>query len=736
MLSAALLATVLAQAPADVETRIERVVSGLLPETAFRRRWGAPARLRDRMAQLHTPGISIAVVNEGRIEWARGFGVREAGRTDPVSERTLFEAGSISKPIFALGVLRLAQQGKLDLDADVNDYLRTWKVPANGSWQPRVTLRQILTHSAGLTVHGFPGYRTTEPIPSVAAVLDGQPPANTDPVRVNVLPGTEWRYSGGGITVGQLALTDLLRQPFPALMQELVLGPLGMADSTYEQPLPPARAAAAATAHPWKGDPLPGHWHVYPEMAAAGLWTTAADLARAGIEVQKALRGESPFLTKERAAQMLSPSIQDDMGIGFFLEGKGEEQRFGHGGWDEGFVARATFYKARGQGAVAMVNSNEGAPLLDEVLRAIAKEYGWPGYFDEEEAIAASADTLDAYAGEYAAPGGFRATVTRRQAGLLLAAGAQPPLELWPASADRFFARAVNADVAFEKGERGLKLRLKQDGRETVAEKVARGAATAERAPGEDGAKAALERSPRHGEWAAVPGPGGQALRTWVVHPERKDKAPVVVVIHEIFGLSDWIRAIADRLAADGFIAVAPDLVSGKGEGGGGTESAKSRDDVVKLIRSLTPEEADERVDAVRAWALRLPSANGKSATLGFCWGGARSFACATRQPDLGAAVVYYGTSPSDPAALARVKAPVLGLYGGDDARVDATIAPAEAEMKRLGRTYEVVVYEGAGHGFLRAQDGRDGANLRAAEAAWPRTLAFLRRQLGEGGGR
>jgi carboxymethylenebutenolidase len=245
----------------------------------------------------------------------------------------------------------------------------------------------------------------------------------------------------------------------------------------------------------------------------------------------------------------------------------------------------------------------------------------------------------------------------------------------------------------------------------------------------EESAKAALEKSPRHGEYVDVKGADGKPIRTWVVHPERKDKAGVVIVIHEIFGLSDWIRGVADQLAREGFIAVAPDLISGHGPGGGGTDSVVSRDDVVALVRAITPAEATSRLDAVRNYATSLPAANGKSATVGFCWGGARSFAYAADQPALDAAVVYYGTSP-EAADIARVKAPVLGLYGGDDARVNATIAPAEAEMKKLGRIYEPHVYDGAGHGFLRAQSGREGANLRATQQAWARTIAFLREKL------
>ena len=246
----------------------------------------------------------------------------------------------------------------------------------------------------------------------------------------------------------------------------------------------------------------------------------------------------------------------------------------------------------------------------------------------------------------------------------------------------------------------------------------------------EETAKAALESSPCHGEYVDVEIDAGRPpMRAWIAYPERKDKAGVVIVIHEIFGLSDWIRGVADQLAREGFIAIAPDFVSGHGPGGGGTDSVASRDDVVKLVRESTPEETVSRLNAVRVYALKLPAANGKVATIGFCWGGGRSFAYAAAQPALGAAVVYYGTSPETPA-LAAVRAPVLGLYGGDDARVNATVGPAEAEMKKLGKTYEPHIYDGAGHGFLRQQYGRDGANMKATREAWPRTIAFLRERL------
>jgi carboxymethylenebutenolidase len=245
---------------------------------------------------------------------------------------------------------------------------------------------------------------------------------------------------------------------------------------------------------------------------------------------------------------------------------------------------------------------------------------------------------------------------------------------------------------------------------------------------GEENAKASLEKSPRHGEYVDIKlGGDKKPIRTWVVYPERKDKAPVVILIHEIFGLSDWIRGVADQLAEDGFIAVAPDLICGKGPNGGCTDSISSRDDVVKAVRGLTPEEVLTGLNAVRDYAVKVPAGNKKTATIGYCWGGARSYEYATKQPGLNAAVVYYGTSPETPT-LVDIKAPVLGLYGEDDARVNATIEPAAAEMKKLNKTYEVEIYKGAGHGFLRAQSGRDGANLKATQAAWPRTIAFLKK--------
>jgi carboxymethylenebutenolidase len=243
--------------------------------------------------------------------------------------------------------------------------------------------------------------------------------------------------------------------------------------------------------------------------------------------------------------------------------------------------------------------------------------------------------------------------------------------------------------------------------------------------PGEKDAKARLDASPRHGEWVDIAVPGSdKKMKAFVVYPEVKDKAPVVIVIQEIFGLSDWIRSVADQLAAEGFIAIAPDLLSGPA--GPGTEATGDRQAITRAVSGLKPDLVTTMLNATRDYGMKLPAANGKTATVGFCWGGGTSFRYATEQPDLNAAVVYYGTSPKADA-LEKIKAPVLGNYGGNDNRVNATIKPAEEKMKQLNKTYEPHIYEGAGHGFLRQQDGQNGANMKAAQQAWPATIKFLR---------
>jgi len=240
----------------------------------------------------------------------------------------------------------------------------------------------------------------------------------------------------------------------------------------------------------------------------------------------------------------------------------------------------------------------------------------------------------------------------------------------------------------------------------------------------EAGATTRLDASPRHGEWVKYDAGSGDSVTAWVVYPQRPDSAPVVIVIHEIYGHTDWVRGVADQLAAEGFVAVAPDLLSGKGPDGGGSESV-DRQGAVRLIRGLENDEVARRLEAAAIYGTSLPAATSRVGSIGFCWGGRRSFNFATTYSDLRAAVVYYGSSPG-PEALARVNARVLGNYGGDDARVNADIAPTRQSMVSLGKSYEAITYDGAGHGFLRAQQERNGANLRASQEAWARTVAFL----------
>lgn len=242
-----------------------------------------------------------------------------------------------------------------------------------------------------------------------------------------------------------------------------------------------------------------------------------------------------------------------------------------------------------------------------------------------------------------------------------------------------------------------------------------------------DDAAARLNASPRHTEWVEIEARGDK-IEAFVVYPERATNAPVVIVVHEIYGLSDWVRAVADELAAEGFIAIAPDMLSGKGPNGTGSTSL-DRQGAVSLMRTLQPAEVTRRINMSIEYATSLAAATQRFGIIGFSWGGRTSFQFATAREDLGAAVVYYGTSPNAPA-LRRIQAPVLGFYGANDQRVNATIEPASTEMDRLGKRYAPFIYEGAGHAFLRAQAGQDGANMQASQQAWPATLEFLKAQL------
>ena len=441
----------------DDTTHIDRVVSGLRPPVEID---GKPAQrwtLAERMTNYKVPGVSIAVIQGGRIAWARGFGVKEAGKSDPVTPATLFQAASISKPVAATAMLRLVERGTLNLDTNVNKYLKSWKVPDNKfTTTEKVTLRRIVSHTAGLTVHGFPGYATTDAIPTVVQVLDGVKPANTDPVRVDTTPGAIERYSGGGTTIMQQLLVDVTGKPFPALMQELVLGPVGMTSSTYEQPIPAARAPEAAHAHSQDGKEIPGGWHVYPEMAPAGLWTTPTDLLKWAIAITDARAGRSTTLLSQSMTQQMLTAQKKDVGLGPFVGGTGRNFHFGHGGANEGFHSELVMYPELGVGAAVMTNGDGGPLLIPEVLRALAAEYGWPDYGAERVTpLTLDAKAVAGLVGTYAVQG-LEARVEQDSGRLVLRVPKQlPDQELIPKSDTSFVMASLGWQVSFKRDASG-----------------------------------------------------------------------------------------------------------------------------------------------------------------------------------------------------------------------------------------------------------------------------------------
>jgi CubicO group peptidase (beta-lactamase class C family) len=460
---------------ADVEATIRKIELNLPAPTIL---WRDPPKrttLQDRMAHYRVPGISIAVISEDRVEWTRGYGLREAGQPGLVTADTLFQVGSMSKAISAVGALRLVDEGVLDLDEDINRRLVSWTIPANGTWVPRVTLRHLLSHAGGVSVQLFPGYATDDAIPTLGQILDGAEPANSAPIRVHLIPGTHYRYSSGGYTVLQQLLIDVTGRSFPALMRELVLDPLGMANSTFEQPLPESRWTTAAVGHRKGAQPVGGKWFIYPEMAQGGLWTTASDLARFLLEVQRAGQGRpNALLSAHVASDMFTPPYAPDVGLGIFLDGVGASRRFSHQGGNEGFSSRIVAYLSRALGAVVLTNFHY--PLLvDDVMQAISLEYGWPGYLPRRPSrIDEFPATNEHYVGDYTVASGGVIRIKTRGAALLLEVEGQAPIELVPTSESTFAAEVVNCEVVFSRAPDGhvAALALRHEGHELPAKKV------------------------------------------------------------------------------------------------------------------------------------------------------------------------------------------------------------------------------------------------------------------------
>lgn len=357
----------------------------------------------ERMKHYNVPGVSIAVVRNGRIEWAKGYGFADREANRPVDANTLFQAASISKPVAALAALHWVEAGKLSLDSNINTYLKGWQVPDNTfTTTEKVTLRRLVTHTAGLTVHGFDGYASDQPVPTLTQVLNGEKPANSPAILPDTIPGAINRYSGGGYTVMQKVLIDQVNKPFPQIMQETVLSKLGMDHSTYEQPLPSKFNAVAATGYGSSGQPIIGLWHTYPEMAAAGLWTTPSDLARYIIEVQQSVQGKfNNVISRQMTNQMLTKQVGGS-GLGPALRKDGDSLIFSHNGGNEGFRCMLVAHAYRGEGVVIMTNSDNGINVAQEILNSVSTVFGWDfSKPNRLKKVVLSATQLDKLKGSY-----------------------------------------------------------------------------------------------------------------------------------------------------------------------------------------------------------------------------------------------------------------------------------------------------------------------------------------------
>ncbi|HVG39074.1 MAG TPA: serine hydrolase [Pyrinomonadaceae bacterium] len=450
--------------------RIRGVENSLSPyvPVAGRKGWN----IRDRMKAYGVPGLSVAVIRDFRVDWAKGYGWADKSRRQPVTTKTMFSAGSISKPVAALAVMKLCEEGRIDLDRPVNDYLKSWRVPANDyTDKTPVTLRQLLSHTAGTTQHGFGGYAPGQVLPTVAQVLSGAPPAQSRAIVVNAEPGKEYRYSGGGVVAAQMAVMDVTGKPYAELLEETVFKPLGMLDSTFAQPLPAKfkrQAAWAYSDQPWfKGMP-----YVYPQAAAAGLYTTPADLARFVIELQKAHRGEGSKVIGQRTARTMLAAVKTniepgfyrtDIALGPFLfqrtdnEGTASGVYFNHSGLNAGFVANFFGSLEGGYGVVVMANQGEASELLKEIIRSVALVYRWPHYLpDEIKPARVPAEQLARYAGRYRKGEDEVLTFTVENDHLIeKGIDWKIGLEVYPVGGDQFAFTDYAVRGMFERDERG-----------------------------------------------------------------------------------------------------------------------------------------------------------------------------------------------------------------------------------------------------------------------------------------
>jgi len=418
--------------------------------------------IQAQMAQREINGLSLAIIHDGKID-ARAYGVTSRGGTQ-VTTSTLFQAGSISKPVAAMGALRLVDQGLLSLHEDVNVKLKSWKVPENEfTTTEKVNLRALLSHSAGLTVHGFPGYDVTERMPTVVEVLDGK--GNTAPVRVNVVPWSITRYSGGGYTVMQLLVSDVTGKPFDQYMREAVLAPLGMTSSTYQQPLPPDRAALTASGYYADRSAVSGKWHVYPEMAAAGLWTTPTDLARFAIEIQHSLASKSnKVLSQAMTREQLTDVGSSNYGLGLAVTGTGAASTFGHNGRDAGFDAMLLAFTETGQGLVVMINANDNSSMMARITTAVERKFNWPQRSSSPTPAATKGMTpgipLDTVTGRYEFTSNNMLTLISKGESLFTDVNGLPDEEFVGMGGDRFGSTWRNVSFTIARDSTGAVIGL------------------------------------------------------------------------------------------------------------------------------------------------------------------------------------------------------------------------------------------------------------------------------------
>jgi CubicO group peptidase (beta-lactamase class C family) len=382
-----------------VQTAREAVENGLRHLVVFEGERLETFSIADRMRHYNVPGVSFALIDDGEIAWAATYGRLHAGGDDPVVETTLFQAGSIAKPVTAFAAMRMREAGLIDLDADVGTYLSSFSLP-DGAQTPDnpVTFRHLLSHTAGTTPGGYGGYEQGQPLPSDAQILMGEEPANTDAIAVLTAPGSELVYSGAGYTLAELALQDLTGSSFSDIMNEWVFEPLGLPSATFEMPLPEARHGETAQAHDVSGAVVEGGWRNHPEQAAAGLWATSTDLARFLVELHDGYHGRSELLSQETVRELFTEQM-DGHAFGWVLRG---ESFVGHGGGTVGYRAYMLISPESGDGAVILTNGDRGTSLASEVLRAASDSYGWSTYLPREVArVELAEEDLVEFSGRY-----------------------------------------------------------------------------------------------------------------------------------------------------------------------------------------------------------------------------------------------------------------------------------------------------------------------------------------------